>query len=105
MRCGSPRCLQQADYIIPQGSTPRTRTRSLQLCIQCLDKYLELVSTSILLPGDPCEWELTVRALENIFDGGHDHLEDLMRETCGHRSCAASREGGAVISEEAAHAS
>lgn len=88
LKCGNPRCRIDADYLIPQGTTPRTECREFAFCIECLELYLGLMKTSIVLPGEDCEWELTIKALENVFDGGRDHLRDLLLDCCGHSACA-----------------
>lgn len=115
--CDAPKCRKQADYYVPQGLTPRSWNRQLSFCIDCLEVYLRNLSTSIVLEGEPCEWELTMTHLRNVYDGGHDWRRNLLQESCEHQACQAKRrgalelaqadaeEGGAVISEEAAHAS
>ena len=52
---------------------------------------MERLETSILLPGEPCEWRLTLHHAENIFDGGHDWRRNLLRSQCKHRACADAR--------------
>jgi hypothetical protein len=56
-----------------------------------MEDYLERIADSVMLPGEPCEWELTLRSAENVFDGGHDYRRDLMRSHCQHRACAEAR--------------
>jgi hypothetical protein len=64
----------------------------IALCLDCLEGFLRLLATSVQLPGEPCEWEATLRYVENIHDGRHDFRRDLMQYRCEHRSCAAARE-------------
>ena len=85
-------CHQAAEYLIPAGETPRTVAGEVALCLDCLEHFLKLLATSIQLPGESCEWEATLRCVENIHDGGHDFRRDLMQYRCQHRSCAAARE-------------
>ena len=63
----------------------------ISLCLDCLEHFLGLLATSVQLPGEPCEWEATLRFVENIHDGRHDFRRDLMQYRCKHRSCAAAR--------------
>ena len=98
--CGNPRCRIEAEYKVPKGATPRTRISELVFCSGCLEPYLERLKTSIVLPGEPCEWELTALAVENIFDGDHDHRRDFLQETCGHRACLARRGSIPALNEE-----
>jgi len=90
-RCHAPYCWGSADYRIPEGVTPRTVAGALDLCVDCFEAYVERLETSILLPGDPCEWRLTLHHAENIFDGGHDWRRNLLRSQCKHRACADAR--------------
>jgi len=90
-RCHAPYCWGAADYLIPQGKTTRTADRALQLCVDCFSAYVERLRTSIVLPGEPCEWRATLESAENIFDGSHDWRRDLLRNKCAHRSCEAAR--------------
>lgn len=86
--CEHPHCWASADYLIPEGTTRRTRTLALYLCVDCAADYLERLKRSIVLPGEGCEWRTTLEALENIYDGGHDYLRDLLIEHCEHPACA-----------------
>lgn len=91
LKCGGSFCHGDADYRIPKGVTPRTSTQELLLCVECFSRFVEHLSTSILLPGEECEWQLTLHHAENIFDGAHDWRRDLLRNKCAHRSCEAAR--------------
>ena len=90
-KCGGCSCHGEADYRIPKGSTPRTSSQELLLCVDCFAKFVERLRTSVLLPGEECEWELTLYHAENIYDGAHDYRRDLLRSKCAHRSCEAAR--------------
>ena len=90
-RCQAPYCWGSADYRIPEGVTPRTTSGALEMCIDCFEAFVQRLETSILLPGDPCEWRLTLHHAENIFDGGHDWRRNLLRSQCKHRACADAR--------------
>lgn len=90
-KCGGSFCHGVADYRIPKGVTPRTSTQELLLCVECFSRFVEHLRTSILLPGEECEWQLTLHHAENIFDGAHDWRRNLLRSKCGHRSCEAAR--------------
>lgn len=90
-RCQAPYCWGSADYRIPERVTPRTTRGALELCVECFEAYVERLETSILLPGEPCEWRLTLHHAENIFDGGHDWRRNLLRSQCKHRACADAR--------------
>ena len=91
LKCDGPFCHGPADYLIPKGSTPRTSTRELLLCVECFSQYVERLRTSILLDGEECEWRLTLHHAENLYDGAHDWRRDLLKSKCGHRSCEAAR--------------
>jgi hypothetical protein len=99
--CDAPYCRAQADYLLPQGSTPRSHFAPIYLCVDCIDTHLHRISTSIVLPGEPCEWEQTLACLENLYDGGHDYRRDLMRGRCAHRACQEARKASAA--DEAPH--
>lgn len=90
-RCSAPHCWEEAEYRIPKGATPRTRYQELELCVDCFSKFVERLRTSVLLPGDACEWQLTLHHAENVFDGGHDWRRDLLRSKCAHKACEEKR--------------
>ena len=96
-RCQAPYCWEPSDYKIPKGSTPRTTNGDLYLCVDCLEAQLDRLSTSILLKGEPCEWELTLLALVNVYDGSKDYQQNVLRERCQHRACRRARDESAVV--------
>jgi len=87
-RCEHPHCWGQAEYCVPKGTTPRTERSSLSLCVTCFAGYLDRLRDSITLAGEPCEFTLTLRAAENVFDGSHDYAADILRERCLHAACS-----------------
>ena len=94
-KCDGCYCHGEADYRIPKGLTPRTSDQELLLCVDCFAKFVERLRTSVLLPGEECEWELTLYHAENIYDGAHDWHRELLRSKCAHRSCEAARKAKA----------
>lgn len=91
VRCQAPYCWDDADYKIPEGVTPRTKRGEMNLCVDCFEKFIERLETSVMLPGEECEWKLTLHHAENLFDGGHDWRRNLLRSQCKHRTCAEAR--------------
>jgi hypothetical protein len=86
--CSYPTCRCSADYLIPVGTTPRTQIGALWFCVECLEGYLTRLKSSMVLTGEVCEWELTIRSLVNAFDGVPDHLALLGLEDCEHKHCS-----------------
>ena len=86
--CSYPTCRCSADYLIPEGSTPRTQTGALWFCVECLEDHLAHLKSSMVLRGEACEWDLTIRSVVNAFDGALDHLDLLELEDCEHERCS-----------------
>ena len=98
IECAAPYCRQRAEWVVPQGMTPRTMRSDFPLCGDCVYLLIDRVATSIVLEGEPCEWELTLHHLENIHDGGHDFRRNLLIESCSHRVCLARRASASTAS-------
>jgi hypothetical protein len=88
----APYCWGAADYVIPQGATPRTQQGPLELCVECMETYQERLKRSIVLVGEDCEWHQTLMVTQNIWDGAHDYRRNLMQDRCHHVGCEHKRQ-------------